>query len=250
MKTDSLKFLLYLPLDNRTHISGPVADALNIARSFAIAKIPAILIFNGQPELFRLFEATGIDVRRFDMPIASVKTHINPRYRKRYAKSINELAEKENIDVLYLLDNAPYLLNYTKNLKIMRACTQIGGSPDPQPIKLFQRGIKLHPKSIANAWYRKYVRLNYSSADLVVCLSDAARETALHTYGIEPERAKAVFPGVTGRIGESKPGEIRREFGVGNDEKLVLSIGRITKAKGIEDLGEIARMIHERGERY
>jgi glycosyltransferase involved in cell wall biosynthesis len=250
MSNQSMKFLLYLPLDDRTHVSGPVADALNIAQSFASAKIPSILIFNGHPELFRLFEQTGIDVRRMEMPVSSVKRHFDPRYRHRYSVEIADFVKREQIDVLYLLDNAPYLLNYVKNLDLLRVCTQIGGAPNPKPIRLFEKGIEVNPKVVAKAWYRKYVRLNYRKADLVVCLSEAARETALHTYGVSPEKAKTVFPGVTKRASKSNPGAIRQEFGIADQEKLILSVGRITKAKGIEELGEIARILSERGKSY
>lgn len=244
------KTLLFLPLDDRTHVSGPVADALNIAQSFSNAKIPSIFIFNGQPELFRLFEQTGIDVRRMEMPSASVKTHFNPRSRRRYSRLLAEFIERENIELLYLLHDAAYLLIYVTNLGIPKVCSQIAGSPNPEPIRLFDHGVRLHPRHLIKAWYRKYVRLNHRRADLVVCLSGAARDTALITYGVEPERAVAVYPGVTGRKGESTQGEIRREFGIAEREQIVLSVGRITRAKGVEDFGEIARMMCERGKNY
>ena len=244
------KTLLYLPLDDRTHISGPVSDALNIARSFAIAKIPSILIFNGQPELFRMFEETGIDVRRMAMPVSSVKTHINPLYRRRFSRQLAEFIEHEQIEVLYLLNNAAYLLNYFRESGIFKACAEIGGSPDPKPIRLFEKGVRLHPKSLAKAWYRKYVRLNYQSADLVVCISEAARGSALYTYGVKPKRVVVVRPGITGRLSGAKQGEIRRELGIKSGERVVLSVGRITRAKGIEDFGEVARIINSRGKDY
>lgn len=250
MNSRILKTLFYLPLDDRTHISGPVADALNIARSFAYAQIPSIFIFNGQPEIFRLFEETGIDVRRVEMPVSSLKSHFNSVYRRRFSRRLADFIRQEKIELLYLLDNAPYLLNYVKNLDILKVCTEIGGSPDPRPIGLFDRGVRLHPKHLAKAWYRKYVRLNYRSADLVICISKAARGTALITYGIDRERVVVVRPGVTGRLSDSKRGAIRREFGIGADEKIVLSVGRITAEKGVEDFGEVARTVVSREKGY
>lgn len=134
------KTLLYLPLDDRTRVSGPIADAINIAQSFSNAKIPSILIFNGQPELFRRFEETGIDVRRMEMPVASVKAHFNPGSRRRYSRLLAEFIERENIELLYLLNSVPCLLNYVKNLSIPKVCAQIAVSPDLRPIGLFDRG--------------------------------------------------------------------------------------------------------------
>ncbi len=258
MNSQSQKFLLYLPADrydssdkttltesdaNRTAISGPIAVALNVAESFVNANIPAVLIFNGHPKLFRLFERTGIDVRRFDMPANSVKKHFNPLYRRRHSKLLADFVDREQVDTLYLFNNGGYLLHYIRKLNIFKICTQIAGEPDPQPIKMFHRGFTLHPKSLLKAWYRKYVRLNYSGADLVVCGSNAARELALRTYGIEPERAKTVDWGVASKLSASTPGAIRREFNIPQGSKIVLSVGRITKAKGVEDFGELARII-------
>ncbi|MCH7972243.1 MAG: glycosyltransferase [Chloroflexi bacterium] len=56
--------------------------------------------------------------------------------------------------------------------------------------------------------------------------------------------------GVTGRLRVSERGEIRREFAIGADEKIVLSVGRITREKGIEDFGEVARTVVSRGNGY
>jgi len=243
MISDFPKFLLYLPSDNRSKVSGPVAVALNVAQSFVNSNIPSVLIFNGHPELFSLFEKTGIDVRRFDMPINSVKAHFNPRYRKQHSTSLAEFISKEHIDILYMFHNGTYLLQYLNSVDVFKVCTQIAGEPHPQPLKMFHRGLTMHPKSLLKAWYRKYVRLNYSEANLVVCGSNAAREMALHTYGIKSELATTVPWAVASKLSDSIVGKIRQEFDIPERAKLIVSVGRITKAKGVEDFGEVARMV-------
>ena len=94
------------------------------------------------------------------------------------------------------------------------------------------------------------MRLNYKRADLVICIGDAAQEAAIKTFSIRPEKTVVVRPGIRGRLAESNPGELRRELNIGADEKVVLSVGRITKAKGVEDFGEVARIINSRGKDY
>ena len=78
------------------------------------------------------------------------------------------------------------------------------------------------------------MRLNYKWADLVIYIGDAAQEAAIKTFSIRPEKTVVVRPGISGRLAESNPGELRRELNIGADEKVVLSVGRITKAKGVE----------------
>ena len=83
-----------------------------------------------------------------------------------------------------------------------------------------------------------------------MCLSDAARKYAIEVCGAKPEVSVVVRPGVTRRSGDSKLGEIRTEFGIKPHEKIVLSVGRITKAKGVEDFGAVAKILSERGKNF
>ena len=239
-----------MPVNGGPDLDGPTADAINLAKSFAIAGVPSIVVFNGHPEIFRRFEETGVDVRRIEMPISGVKQHFNPFYRRRMSRRLSRFIRDEGIDVLHLGHGGPYVLNYLKNSNVLKVSVQQGAFRDLKPIGLFDGGVRLRPKQLMKAWYRKYVRLNFNRADLVVCLSGAALETAIHTYGVNPDRAVAVYPAVTGRLADSKRGDVRREYGIGADEQVVLSVGRITKAKGVEDYGEVAKTLASRGKNY
>ena len=58
--TDRLpKVLFYIPEDSTSQMDGPMADAINIAKSFKIANIPSIFLFNGHPDKFQKFIDTG-----------------------------------------------------------------------------------------------------------------------------------------------------------------------------------------------
>lgn len=244
------KILLFMPVNGGPNLGGTTADAINVAKSFARANVPSVVVFNGHPEIFRQFEGTGVDVRRMEMPVQGAKHHFNPLYRRRMSRQLSKFMRDESIDILHLGQGGPYVLNYLKNSSVLKVCVQQGATPDFKPVGLFDGGVRLHPKHLMKAWYRKYVRLNYKRADLVLCIGDAAREAAIRTFHIKPERAVIVRPGITGRLGNSKRGEIRREFGIGADEKVVLSVGRITKAKGVEDVGVVASMLASRGKNY
>lgn len=250
MKNMPPKILMYYAAHWGSHIDGPLSIALNIAKSFSLKKIPTILIFNGHPDIFRKFEQTGIDVRRLEMPKPGVAKHFNPIYRRRFAKKLIELIKQENIDVLHLGQREAYILNYVKKSRVLKVCHQDGGFPEPKLMSIFDKGFSAHPKKLVKKWYRKYVLWNYKRADLVMCLSHAAREYAIKGCRTRPEVAVVVRPGVTRRLGDAKPGEIRREFGIKSDEKIVLSVGRITKEKGVEDVGAVAKILSERGNNF
>tara|TARA_B100000686_G_scaffold349701_1_gene443704 strand:+ start:369 stop:1586 length:1218 start_codon:yes stop_codon:yes gene_type:complete len=254
MKNTTPKILMYYAAHWGSHIDGPMSIALNIAKSFAMAKVPSIFVFNGHPDIFQKFEETGVDVRRIEMPMPGVKNHFNPIYRRRFSKKLIQLIDDEGIDVLHVSEREAYILNYVKSSGILKVCQQDAGTPDNsvtlKGMAVFDKGLSIHPKTVLKKWYRKYVLWNYKRADLVLCLSKTARKFAIEVCRTRPEVAVVVRPGVTRRLGDANPGAIRNEFGISSDSKIVLAVGRITKEKGVEDVGEVAKILAEKGKNF
>lgn len=244
------KILMFMPNIDGPNLDGTTADAINLAKSIVLAKIPAIFIYNGHQNKFKMFENTGVDVRRMSMPISGVKLHLNPFYRRRFSKQLAKFIADENIDILHLGQRGVYILNYVKNVDVLKSSVQQGATPDFKKIGLFDGGFRLRPVYIIKSWYRKYVALNYKRVEVAICLSDAARTAAIRTFNVEPDRAITVYPGVSSRVTESTKGSIRQEFGVDPNEKIVVSVGRITEAKGVEDFCELAKSLVKSGKDY
>jgi glycosyltransferase involved in cell wall biosynthesis len=250
MNDHPLKILVFMPSSGEAGMDGTTSDAINIAKGFAEASIPSIFIFNGASQVFQTFEATGVDVRRMDMPAPGLKQHFNPVYRRKHSRKLADFIRREKIDVVHLGHGGAFVLNYLKSSDVLKVCVQQGATPEFKPIGLFDSGFTLNPKKLLKYWYRKYVRLNYKSADLVVCIGVAARQAALRTFGVRPERTAIVRPGIGGLLADSKGNVVRTELGIKPDEKVVLSVGRITRAKGAEDLGAVAKILSARGKNY
>jgi len=247
------KILFFMPDTVGTggyRMDGPTNDAINIAKSFADSNVPAIFVFNGHSDVFEKFQQTGIDVRRVEMPVSGVKQHFNPFYRRRFSRRLVTLIEDEGIEVLHLGHGASYIINYLKNSNVFKVTVQSASTPGFAPVALFPNGIQFHPKTILKAWYRKYVRLDYTTADLVFSPGDAAHEATIRTYGVKPERSMIMRIASREQIPSSKRGVIRQEFGIGESEKVILTVGRITKAKGVEDIGAVAKILASRGRKY
>ena len=244
------KILMFMPSVDGPNLDGTTADAINVAKSLSLAKIPAIFIYNGHENKFKMFQNAGVDVRRMSMPISGVKQHLNPLYRRRLSKQLGKFITDEKIDILHLGHGGPYIFNYVKRVNVLKSCVQQGATPEFKKTKLFDGGFRPSPVHIIKSWYRKYVRLNYKRAEVVICLSDAARTAAIRTFSVKPERAKTVYPGVSSRIAESTKGSIRRELSISTNEKIVVSIGRVTKDKGVEDFCEMAKSLVESGKDY
>jgi len=243
------KVLFYIPEDSATPMDGPLVDAINIAESFKINNIPSIFVFNGQPHKFQKFIDVGVDVRNLNMPLPGFKRHISFLYRRKFSRQLANLIKTENIDVVHLGSRGTYILNYLKAQSVLKVCVQQGGTPQPKPLKVLDRWT-FNPKTLLKLWYRKYVVWNFKRADLVICPSETARQEAIITFDVKPKKTVVVKHCVRSQLKTSKTGQIREEFGIDNNEKIILSVGRITKAKGVEDFGEVAKILSTRGKKY
>jgi hypothetical protein len=165
-------------------IDGPLTNAINIAKSFADAGFPAILVYNGKQEIFDRFVATGADVRRFEFPIGSWKTHLNPLSRRKYSRKLAEFIEDEKIEVVHTFFRASYLFSYLRGTRVLKVAEQLHASPDPRPLRMFDNGFNVKPRALLNAWYRRYVRFNFSAADLVTTNGQAQKTSGAVAYGV------------------------------------------------------------------
>jgi len=247
---DIPRILFFSPDTGAQGIDGPLTNAINVAKSFADSGFPAIFVYNGRNDVYDRFVETGADVRHMDFPVGSWKTHLNPLYRREYSKKLARIIKEERIEIIHLFPRAAYVTSYLKGLDILKVTQQPGTHTDFAPIRMFDNGFSFRPRRILNAWYRKYVRFNYSKADLVTGLGNAHQQGSIKVFGIPEKRTAVVHPGIAPQIGKADAGSLRSEFAVSTDEKVILSVGRITKAKGVEEFGQIARILIERGLSY
>ena len=248
--TKDPRVLFFYPDYGGSGLDGPLMNAINLAKSFSDSKLPGIFVYNGRREVFDRFVATGADVRRADFPIASRKTHLNPFYRREYSRKLARFIEDERIDAVYMFMRGTYLMSYMKGLDVLRVTEQLYANIDLRPIRLFDNGFSVRPRALLSAWYRKYVRLNHARADMVVTISNAQKLASSVRFGIPESKTVIVPPGVAWQSPNAERGLLRRELGISPDAKVILSVGRITKAKGVEEFGEIARILAEREKSY
>ena len=244
------RVLFFVPDTGGKGVDGPLMNAVNIARSFSDSNRQGIFVYNGRREAFDRFLATGADVRRADFPIGSWKTHLNPLYRRKYSRKLARFIEDERIDVVHMFMRGSYLMSYMKGVNVLRVTEQLYANDVLRPIRLFENGFTIKPRALLNAWYRKYVRFNHDKADVVAAISNSQKLAATATFGIPESKVVVVSPGVTPQAPTTERGSIRNELGISATTKVILSVGRITRPKGVEEFGEIARTLAERGKSY
>ena len=90
-------------------------------------------------------------------------------------------------------------------------------------------------------WSRRRVqRRQVRRASLVICISQIFREHLMRDYGLTEERSVVV----PNPVRLDRFDSVERPIG---DPPVVIVLGRIATGKGIEDVVEVARLLHRRG---
>jgi glycosyltransferase involved in cell wall biosynthesis len=244
----SLKVLMMIAARPGSGLGGVRRTAINTAMALGSVGIEVIVLCNAEDYFLDLLRDRGLDARYFPFPAAGPRAHWRRKERREISDQLAKLANEAEISILHLED--PYLMDYVGAVHAKKVLSQYAATPEPRRLGIFDNGFSLRPRRIIGGWYRKYVRLNYRQANLVICNSDAAMQDALITYGVDFERAVLVHPGSEPTMHVAEYGAIRSEFGVSKNARVALMVGRITRAKGIEDFGQVARLLSARNSDY
>lgn len=115
-----------------------------------------------------------------------------------------------------------------------------------RPVAIYAHGEEL------TTWGRggkfKAMRFALHHADRVVANSEHTRDTLLE-MGIEPARIAVIYPGVD--VSVFHPGldttGLRESLGIYPDEKLVFSVGRLSRRKGFDQMIRAVAQLHADG---
>lgn len=115
-----------------------------------------------------------------------------------------------------------------------------------RPVVIYAHGEEL------TTWGRggkyKAMRFALQHADQVIANSEHTRDTLLE-MGIEAARITIIYPGVD--VSVFKPGldvtGLRESLGIGRDEKLVLSVGRLSRRKGFDQMIRAVALLNAEG---
>jgi glycosyltransferase involved in cell wall biosynthesis len=89
--------------------------------------------------------------------------------------------------------------------------------------------------------------LAYNGVDHIICVTAIARYTLKRMFGIDDQKTSLIRNGIdVSQIPKTpikKKDIIRRKYGIGAHEKIILFAGKITQAKGVSDLGRAVEKI-------
>ena len=95
-------------------------------------------------------------------------------------------------------------------------------------------GSDIHVRSGLND---RMTRATISGADALLTVSEAMRQTAIRDFGAEPARVTTIVNGFnTGVFYLRDQAEMRRKLGIGQDEEMIVYVGRFIESKGMREL--------------
>jgi len=104
-----------------------------------------------------------------------------------------------------------------------------------RPVAIYAHGEELTSWGAGRKF--RAMRFALRRADQVIANSDHTRDTLLG-MGVDPARIALIYPGVD--VAVFRPGldtaDLREGLGIGADEKLVFSVGRLSRRKGFDQM--------------
>jgi phosphatidylinositol alpha-1,6-mannosyltransferase len=115
-----------------------------------------------------------------------------------------------------------------------------------RPLVIYAHGEEV--TSWRHAWKRRAMVWTYRHADRVIANSEFTRDE-LVKLGVAPWRIALLYPGVD--VDRFRPGlphdDLKARSGVGADEKLIVSVGRLSRRKGFDQVIRAMPTLLERG---
>ena len=205
-------------------------------------KIYYLVLYHAKDKFYRSLIKNNINVLYLPFPKKSPKYILHKRltilkYRKKIKKII-DLYSITHIHVFhaYLLD----FLDKKWGIKIVADCREAFQSN--VRLKYFNYNLLLKPRLFLLAIYQKLIVNNYKKATKVIVVSKASERTLIMKYGVNKEKITIIYNGVRDlKIFYNQSQNIKKKLNIKCTDKIILSVGRVTKAKGVEDFCRIAK---------
>tara|TARA_Y100000768_G_scaffold276163_1_gene211719 strand:- start:1370 stop:2518 length:1149 start_codon:yes stop_codon:yes gene_type:complete len=239
-----MKILFIKEKRSPSGIEGIGAYLVRVCKELNNKKIPYLVIYNDQDELYRRMVENNINVKIINLPPYSSKNLIFRKKINLTKKIISKIIHEEKIT--HINFHFPHLVQYIdKKIKIPLIATWHGAFVDNDPLRFFEFKNILSFKKILNQFYQKKFVFNFNRSTHVIVPSKAAKNTALKKFGVD-EKKITVNPYGVEQIDENKFKNIKKELGFSSEDKIILCAGRETKDKGVEDFCNVAKYFQKR----
>lgn len=240
-----MKILFIKEKRSESGLEGIAVYLLNVCIELNRLGIEYLVLYNSYDLFYNRMIENNVNVQIIDLPPSSIYNllHRYPNIIK-IQKKIHSIVIKEKISIINV--HFPHLLSYVKTSWGVPIYGHWHGAfVDNRPLKYFDRKNPFSLRKFFNNIYDKHKVFNYSSAKKVICPSLAAKNTAVECFSVPEEKIHINRYGLK-RINPQDYKNIKSELGFKQSDKIILSAGRETKSKGVEDFCKVALSLKDK----
>lgn len=215
--------------------------------------IPYLVLYNSNDLYFKSLKKNKVNVRLFNF-LTETPKNIFRKFTsiRRLKNSLSKIIIDGNFTIINC--HFPHLLlfidkNISKDRQVI--CHWHGAFVSNPPLRSFywKEIMSLNLKKILWRYYTKNYIYDFSKINKLIAVSNASKETANLSFGVNNNLIYTNRYGVE-EIDKNKYQTIHNEFNIQNNEKIILSAGRITKDKGVEDFCKVAKHLHNKNLKF
>lgn len=239
-----MKILFLKDKRSPSGIEGAATYLLKLCKILNKIKIPYLVLYGGNKDIyFKQMIKNKINIRYFEFPKETPKNFLRLFKIMKIRKKLDNIIIKEKITIVN--SHFPHLHFFlNQNLKIPLFSHWHGALPknENKPINILDKEniLNLKIRDILFKLYIKFIVFNYNLPHKIIAVSNASKNTLIKKYLAEKKKIVINRYGVE-KYDTNKIKKIHKEFNLKNNTKIILSAGRITKDKGVEEFCEIAK---------
>lgn len=240
-----MKILFIKEKRSPTGIEGIAIYLLNVCIELNKLGIDYLVLYNSRDLFSNMMEENNINFEIVDLPPSSVKNMLHKYFDVlKIRKLIHSIVLREKITIINV--HFPHLLSYLKSSWGVPIYAHWHGAyVDNKSLEYFDRKNILSFFSLINNVYQKHIGFNFSKAKNIICPGEAAKNTASICYSVPLKKIKINKYGLK-KINPNDYKNIKSELGFKSTDKIILSVGRETKNKGVEDFCNVAMLLKEK----
>lgn len=240
-----MKILFILEKRSKSGFEGVSKHLIYCCKELNKRKMDYLILYNAKDKMYNYMLKRNINIIYLPFPAKSPKYILYKRFEIfKFRKLIKKIVDKNNITHIHV-QNA-YILDFLeKSWNIKITAHHYSAFIENEPIKYFYLNLLLNPRLLLRKFYEKLIVFNYIKADKIIACSKAAKKTLIKKYVAQRDKIEIIYNGVRD-IRKKKNINLRKKFGIKHSDKVVLSVGRITKSKGVEDFCEIAKRFKDK----
>ena len=242
-----MKILFIKEKRSESGLEGIASYLLNICIELDKLGIDYLVLYNARDLFYKKMLESNVKVKLVNLPPSSVYNMFH-KYLDvlKIRKMIHSIVIKEKITLINV--HFPHLLQYVApSWGIPIFAHWHGAFVKNKPLSYFDTENFFSINALIRNIYQKYRVYNFSNATNIICPSIAAKNTAVKCFLVPENKIQMNTYGIK-KIYPSEYSDIRQKLGFNATDKVILSAGRETRSKGVEDFCNVALSLKGRKE--